>query len=184
MKKFGLILLAMLPLLCGCKARSLEKEAAGRIEQLSAMSELGTVEYTISKTIRADKSRWYAIGEKKILFTCTAHLKAGIDLSKADWSLTKVDGKSKSVTVTLPHATLLSFNMPPKEIRVAYQKSSLMRGEFTAEERNEILKLGEEDIKAGVPELGILEDAERNAAAFFNALLTGAGFRTVEVNFE
>jgi hypothetical protein len=59
-----------------------------------------------------------------------------------------------------------------------------MRFEFTPEERNNLLKQGEESILADAENLGVLKDAEENAKVFFEALLTRAGFESVNLKFE
>ena len=59
-----------------------------------------------------------------------------------------------------------------------------MRSDFSAEERNNLLQQGEEDIRKDIVNIGILNDAETNAADFFKAMLSQMGFETVTVNFE
>ena len=77
MRKY--LLLLMLPaLLLSCKSQA-ERELIGRFETMKKSAEFGTVEYTVKKLIKAnDVGKWYAIGDRKILFSCTAYLKAGI----------------------------------------------------------------------------------------------------------
>ena len=95
-----------------------------------------------------------------------------------------VDRLSGKVTVTLPHAVLLSLDMPASEIRLEYDHVTMLRQAFTAEERNTLLRQGEKQIRDSVPSLGILEKAEENAVKFFESVFSKMGFTTVEVSFR
>lgn len=165
---------------CG---NSYEDEIQKKVPQLAEMADLGSVEYTVKKIIKADDiGEWYKIGDRKILFTCTAYLKAGVDLSGFTMENVAID--NKNVTITLPHAKLLSLNMPADQTKMVYSQVSILRSDFSAEERNNLLRQGEEDIRKDIANIGILNDAETNAADFFKAMLSQMGFETVTVNFE
>lgn len=71
--------LSVLALLVSCSDRT-DELLARKISELSDMSELGTVEYTVKKIISADDAVWYKYGDRKILYSCVVYLKAGIDL--------------------------------------------------------------------------------------------------------
>lgn len=142
------------------------------------------MEYTVKKVIKASDVQWYTVGDRKILFTCTAYLKAGIDLGKLSDEDVIIDKADKAVEVTLPHAKLLSINMPAEAVVLEYSSVSFFRSSFSAEERNELLKQGEADIIADVGNMGILADAESNASGFFSAMLYQLGFEKVTVKFE
>ena len=191
MRKTGRIaalLAILLPtlLLSGCATReSAEEKAAKEIEALSSVKELGLVEYRVRKIVKAnDEGEWYKLGERKILFSCTAYLKAGIDLGTFSLSDVDMDRETGTVTVTLPHATLLSVNIPASEIRQEYDQVTLLRSSFSAQERNLLLRQGERQIRESVPSLGILEKAEENATLFFTSLFSKMGFSTIEVKFK
>ncbi|MBQ9193610.1 MAG: DUF4230 domain-containing protein [Bacteroidales bacterium] len=176
--------IALLILTAGC-ARGPEDNTLREIEAISAMRQLSLVEYRVRKIVKADdEGEWYKIGDRKILLSCTAYLKAGIDLtgfSADDVDIDRLDG---SVTVRLPHATLLSMDIPASEIREEFGQVTLLRSSFTAEERNALLRQGEKQIRDSVPSLGILEKAEENARRFFESVFSKMGFTSVEVVFE
>ena len=44
------------------------------------MSQIGTVEYTITKLIIADDDAFYKIGARKTIFSCKVKAKAGVDM--------------------------------------------------------------------------------------------------------
>ena len=94
---------------CSSKEKPREQE----ILSLKEMNELVTVEYVVNKIIKAsDDKTWYKIGDRKILMTCEATLKAGIDFSKINTS--NINIKNKEIILTLPHATLFSINIKPE----------------------------------------------------------------------
>lgn len=177
---FGSLFLLILLSSCG---NSMADKLQNKMGSLSEMSELGTVEYTIKKIIKASDEAFYTVGERKILFSCCATMKAGIDLKDFSAENVKI-GSDKEVTVTLPAPKVLAFNMPPEQIKLEYEKVGALRFEFSAEERTKLLKQGEESILSDAENLGILVDAEKNAKTFFETMLKQIGFEKVNINFN
>ena len=124
------------------------------------------------------------MGNRKILFSCKAIVKAGVDLSKLTPDDIELNPKSKKAEITLPAPEVLSFNMPLEEAKLVYEKVGSLRFNFTAEERNNLLTQGEEDIRADLERLGILKDAEKNTSTFFNTLLKQFGYENVVITFK
>ena len=179
------VLLLTIFMVPGCSERVPEDTTQREIEAISQMRELSLVEYRVRKIVKAnDEGEWYKIGDRKILLSCTAYLKAGIDLSGFSAENVDINRLDGSVTVTVPHAKLLSLDMPASEIREEYDHVTMLRQSFTAEERNALLRQGEKQIRSSVPSLGILEKAEENARRFFESVFTKMGFTSVEVVFE
>jgi hypothetical protein len=181
MKKLLLIMLisasAMVMSSCG-GGKKAAKEAFGKIENVA---QLGTVEYTITKLVVADDKAFYKIGARKVIFSCKATLKAGIDMKNFSAEDAKIDGKE--ISINLPEPTILAMNMPVEDIKCEYMKVSGLRHDFTAEDRNALLKQGEESILGDVENYGIIDSAKENATMFFESLLKQAGFEKVTINF-
>jgi len=191
MKKylFAMVAVAALLLVSCSQERvpeiSLEKKLNQKLAEMTEVAELGSVEYTVTKVVKAsDDAKWYKIGDRKILFRCTAYLKAGIDLNKLDVSKIVIDEQKKSVSITLPKAELLALNMPPDKSVLAYENVATFRSNFTASDKNHLLQLGEQSIRDEVPNLGILSEAEKNASSFFKSLLSQLDFELITVKFE
>jgi hypothetical protein len=182
---FSVLFLALLAT-AGCSRRNDVEEMVKReVQAISEMRQLGLVEYRVRKIVKADdEGEWYKIGDRKILLSCTAYLKAGLDLTSFDMDDVDVDRLAGRVTVTLPHAVLLSLDIPASEIRQEYDHVTMLRQSFSAEERNALLRQGEKQIRDSVPSLGILEKAEENAGKFFESVFSKMGFTTVEVTFR
>ena len=170
----------------GCARRGAVEETVLReIEAITAMKQLSLVEYRVSKIVKADdEGAWYKIGDRKILLSCTAYLKAGVDLAAFGPDDVDIDWTGQRVTVTIPHSTLLSLDMPASEIRVEFDHVTMLRQSFSAEERNDLLRQGEKQIRDSVPSLGILEKADENARRFFESVFGKMGFETVDVVFR
>ena len=156
-----------------------------QVGKITSLTELGTVEYVVTKIVKAnDDATWYKFGDRKILFSCKAILKAGIDLSKLEDSDIQVNTEEKTITITLPNAELLSVNLKPENIKLIYEKTSITRSSFSNKERDAVLAQGEADILKSVPDMGIFDDAENNAKLFLEAFLKQAGFANVNIEFK
>ena len=117
--KHSLILSCFVLLLCSC-GNDLQKTTQAKMQEMAALSELGTVEYTVTKVIKGNDVAWYTIGDRKVLFSCQAKLKAGIDMS--EFNPSQVVIKGKNIEITLPQPKLLAMNMPAEEAKLVYQK--------------------------------------------------------------
>ena len=175
------IVLLIVPSCSNDSNNNLIEEKAATITE---MAELGTVEYTISKIIKAnDNKAFYTIGDRKILLSCKAIVKAGIDLKNFSEDDVIYNKEENSLTVKLPAPRILSLNLPAEYVKLEYVKVGIFRSNFTAEERNELLSQGEEDIRAELPELGILDDARTNARMFIESLFGNIGVEKIYVEF-
>ena len=170
--------------LTGCGKNSITETTHERIATLCSAGKLSTAEYTVAKVLKAPDCEWCTIGDRKILFTCRAYLEGGIDMSKYDATKTIIDVGKHSITIVLPKAELLSVNMPADHIKLKYTKVSTLRMNFTATERNDVLRQGENDIRNDIDNLGILVDAEANATTYFTSLFKQIGFTDITINFE
>lgn len=171
--------------LFSCKQDISHKQMEEQVGKITSLTELGTVEYVVTKIVKAnDNATWYKFGDRKILFSCKASLKAGIDLSKLEDADIQANIEKKSISITLPGAELLSVNLKPENIKLIYEKTSITRSSFSNKERDAILAQGEADILKSVPDMGIFDDAESNAKLFLEAFFKQAGFTNVNIEFK
>ena len=65
----------MVPMLASCQKPlpTPEGKPLDRVQLMTATGELATVEYTVSKIIKAKDCTWWKIGEKRVLFKCNAY---------------------------------------------------------------------------------------------------------------
>lgn len=147
-------------------------------EQLQNLQELGTSEYKLSKVIIAEDDQWYTIGDRKVVITMKASVKAGIDFSKI--KIINIDNLKKSILLTLPKSKIILLDIKPNDIKYNFLKTTLARSKFTNQELNEIQKLGEKSIRKKISELNILEDANKNAELFLTNWLKLSGFNKIK----
>ena len=173
--------------LVSCKP-SLEDSVKSEIQHVRESAEIGTAEYTVRKVVsfkgEGKGIDYLKVGDRMIIFTCRAYLKAGVDLSEFSMDDVKINEKKKSISVELPPVKLLSMNMPADEIVLNFEKVSLLRSDFSVEERNDFLQQGEAAIKEAVGTIGILDDAKKNTTDFFYAMFKQLGFETIIINFK
>jgi len=148
---------------------------------LKDLAELATVEYSVTKIIAHKDVAWY--GDRKILFETAAIVKAGIDLNELSDGDIRRNG-DKAVTVTLPRPRILLFNMKPEHMHEIFNESGVLRSDFSNQEKDVLLALGEKDIRAKVATMDILERAARNARILVESWLGRMGFASVRVEFR
>ena len=175
-KKLFLILL----LFCGCENKQHRQNEI--LSSLSQMSDLATVEYTVTKIIKAnDNKSWFKIGERKILMSCEAHIKAGIDLS----NITKKDFviEGKNIELKLPPPKVITLSIPAEAIKVEFQEIGLFRDPFKTSERDRLASQAESQIRNSIDSLGILQQAKINTSLFVNNLFTRMGFQHISITY-
>jgi Protein of unknown function (DUF4230) len=177
MRRLLLFLLCLVLLACNRK-----KAAQQEIMSLKNMSDLATVEYVVTKIIKTnDNKDWYKIGDRKILMSCQATIKAGIDFAKIEVDDIAIDGDE--VTLTLPPAKMISLNIRPEDIKVEFQEVGVLRQSFNQSEKDFLLSQGESQIRSSVEAIGVLKTAETNATVFLTQFLKQLGYKKITVRF-
>jgi hypothetical protein len=176
-KIFGLVILM---LLTACSEKKTEPRPA--VFDLQQIGKLATAEYWITRVVKADDNQtWYKMGNRKILITCSASVKAGIDFSRLQPQ--HVDQQQHKIYVKLPPPQLISLNIPPEGIKVVYSDVGVFRDPFTTGEINAIMRTAESQIRKQVESLDINTTARTNATAFLTRFLRNAGFTEIYVSF-
>lgn len=165
-------------LLFSCGEDEVKKTEIFEIRQIGTLS---TTEYTLGKIVKLDdEGEWYTFGDRKMLISCKAKVKAGVDLSKIKDEDIKINGKK--IEISLPAAEITSFDMDPKLMKTEMVEVTGFRFQFTQEETNAILKKGETAIRKEMKDLNILNDAEKNATIFIKDFYKQLGFEEVIVH--
>ena len=152
-----------------------------QIFEVKNIGMLSTTEYTVGKIVKlSDEGEWWKWGERKILMSCKARIKAGVNMNTIKEEDIKVNGKL--IEITLPPAEIVSFEMDPDQIHTEMVDVSGFRADFNQDEKNKIMQLGEKAIRKDMQELNILADAENNAKAFLKDFYTELGFEQVIIH--
>ncbi|WP_339626756.1 DUF4230 domain-containing protein [uncultured Winogradskyella sp.] len=174
-QKLKLLLLLFCLTFINCESK-LNK---GLVEaQLKDLQELGTSEYTLNKIIIAEDNQWYTIGDRKAVITMTASLKSGIDFS--DIKIIDMNTEEKSITLQLPSSKIILLDINPDDIKYDFIKISSTRSKFSNKELNDIQILGEKSVREKIKDLGILEDADKNAKLFLTNWLNSMGLNQIK----
>jgi hypothetical protein len=164
--------------LAGCSEET--KTPSVDVYEIRNIGLLSTSEYTIGKIIQLDDNKeWYKFGDRKILISCKAKIKAGINLLELKVSSIQVDGDK--ITIELPPVQITTFEMDPSSVRTEMVDVNGFRANFSQTEKNKILRLGEKSIRANLTEIGIKKEAEKNAIAFVHDFYEQLGYKEVIV---
>ncbi len=180
--RFGHVLIVLTSLwLFSCKD---EKKTEGSVVQsIQQAGQLVTVEYSLSKMVRASDNRtWYKVGERRILISAEAVVKAGVDLQTITPEDAAIEGTA--IRLKVPPPRVFSVSIPPDKIRVLYEDVSFFRTRFSAAEREALLQQAERQIRALIDSLGILRTAQTNAETFLRNLLQQGGYQDITITFE
>ncbi len=175
MKKTNYLFVIVLMLMLSCSSTPDKVTVENRLRN---MQELGTTEYVLSKIIVAEDKQWYAVGEKQVIISMKASLKAGIDMSKI--KVVDVNRLSNTIVLDLPKSKIILLDINPEDIKYEFVNVAFSRYNFTNEELNEIEVLGEKNIRQKIAELNILTDADNNAKNFLLNWLKSIGFKQIK----
>ena len=161
--------------------------APSLVMQVQKCSKLYTTEYHIHKIVtHHDVLRLKGnlltkaidiplpLGERKIAIPMDATLKAYIDFS--DFSEDNIEYNGERITILLPDpkVVMTSSKINQKEVR---EYVGLTRSHFTDQELTDYEQQGRQAILNSVPELGIVQMAQENAARVLVPMLTEMGYR-------
>ncbi|MES2799393.1 MAG: DUF4230 domain-containing protein [Bacteroidota bacterium] len=177
-----LFLISLFALTLASCSQGISEEEKVDIYQIQTAGTLSTTEYVFGKIVQLDDKVWYKFGDRKILISVKAKVKAGIDLSKISSDDIEVEGNK--ITVHLPFPEIVSFDMDPNFIRTKMEDVSGLREGFTQEEKLKILQLGEQSIRKEMMSSQILHDAKKNASVFVRNFYHDLGFNSVEIKFN
>ena len=157
------------------------------IMQVQKCSKLYTAEYRVHKIITHDDAlrlkgsvlqRQFnfkiPLADRKIAIPMDAKLKAYIDFSQFSERNIERDGDKITILLPDPQVTMTSSRIDQKHVK---QYVALTRANFSDAELADYQQQGRAAIIAGIPEMGILETAQANAAKVLVPMLTAMGYK-------
>lgn len=159
-----------------------KQERSNIVQSIQETGQLVTAEYTLQKMVKAnDNQTWYKLGDRRILISVEAIVKAGINLQQVKKDDVKI--RDSVIQLQLPRPTIFSVSLPPDKIEVKFESVSFFRNQFSAAEREGLLQQAETQVLQLARSLGILETAQTNAVTFLRRLLLQEGFKEVKITF-
>ncbi len=161
------------------------------IVQIQECAKLYTAEYKVHKIVTHDDvirlkgsllQRSFnfkvPLGDRKIAIPMDATLKAYIDFSQ--FSEQNIERNGEKITIVLPDpkVILTSSKIDQKNVK---QFVTLARANFSDAEMTSYEQQGREAIIQSIPELGILETAQANAANVLVPMLTEMGYKESDI---
>lgn len=180
-------------LICLALASSCARKWSGDdcLRLIGECAQLGTVEYTCGMKFRNTPAKFEAFkpGPRVILYSAKVKVKAGVDLSDMSKVSAETSLDGRSVTVTLPRPVILDCKIEPEDINREFEKIGFFRWKFTNEEKLEMRRKAEKELREQVtglkPRIPILKEAEANARTEIELLLKATGkYDKVTVNFK
>ena len=139
-------------------------------ENISEISELATAEYNFTTADRFTQTKHIAIlpdswTEKSFIQKWDGIIKAGIALEKVD-----VHIKETTVTIALPHAEILSYEIDNNSVEILDEKSGIFNP-IKVDDKIRFDRESEYDMKDRAVKNGLLTKAEKNAEAVISNFL-------------
>ncbi len=149
-----------------------------RVQQLN---QLTTVKYTIQKIVGL-KDEKFPVGSESILLIMQANVEGGIDLASMhnDDVSVQPDG---GVIVRLPEPRILNVSIDEKETKVWDREKTWWTPwiPYSLDLEQRARLAGLEAVKKTALDMGILDQAERNAETSIKGLLGLAGVKSVRI---
>jgi hypothetical protein len=133
--------------------------------QISGISELATAKLDYRGLVRYEDGDIQFINKKAFTMLYSAELKAGVDLSQAT-----VEVSGRTITVTLPEATVLSESIDPNSLSFYDQSYSLFNWENKQDTQN-ALELAQDDVEEKADTTTLISTADQQAKDAITSLL-------------
>ena len=161
------------------------------ITQIQKCAKLYTAEYHVHKIVthddvvhlkgsllKRDFDIKMPVGDRKVAIPIDAKLKAYIDFST--FSEENIERQGKKITIVLPdpQVTMTSSKIDQKNVK---EYVSLMRAHFSDAELASFQQQGREAIIADIPQMGIIETAQANAAKVLVPMLMELGYDEADI---
>lgn len=164
-------------------ACSEEEELKTDVYEIREVGILATTEYTVGKIVKlSDDQEWYKFGDRKILISTKAKIKAGVNL--LDIKEGDIEVVGNKVKIKLPPVEITSFEMNPGDIHTEMEDVNGFRMGFSQEEKNKVLRLGEESIRKDIYNTSILQEAKKNTTSFVKDFYKQLGYDDVIVEYR
>jgi hypothetical protein len=154
------------------------------VQQIQQLQRLETVVFNMEKIVSGSQESKYLprmLAGDRLLLIVHGEVTAGVDLGALDVSQLIIN--DKTVTITLPEATVFSTRLDNARTKVYTRETGL----FTSPDpqlESEVRREAERQLTQAALDGGILKTAATNARATLTSLLQGLGFEAVRFAAE
>lgn len=149
-------------------------DAATVQEEIQEIGEMATVEYhyTNASTLDSSKKFWFTnwnlpLTTKTAVITMDGVLKAGVEIKSIEITSDEI---SKTITVKIPEAKILSNELDEDSLQVYDEKSGLFN-ELTLSDSSELRTELKTEAEEKALQNGLLEQAETNAKTIIRSII-------------
>ena len=185
----GLVAGALLASIVFLISRTLTREAfignsvdsSAVVREIQRMNELVSVKYTVQKVVGLEEQK-VPVGSERLLLIVQAEVLAGIDLSAIKSSDVKVL-PDKAIYVGLPAPRIVHIIIDEKQTKVWDRRITWWTPwvPFNPDLERQARLTAKEEIEKAALDMGILDQARRNAEVSIRSLLETLGVKAVTV---
>jgi hypothetical protein len=156
-------------------------DASAIVREIQRLNELVSVKYTIQKVVGLEEKK-VPLGSEKLLLFVQAEVLAGIDLSTLAVGDVKALG-DKRMQVSLPPARIVHIVIDDKQTKVWDRRITWWTPwvPFNPDLERQARLAAKDAIERTALDMGILDQARRNAEAGIRSLLETIGVKSVTV---
>jgi Protein of unknown function (DUF4230) len=151
------------------------------VRQIQQLQRLETVSYTMDKIISGEHENPYLpkfLAGDRILLVVHGEVVAGVDLSKLHASDVVVQGQN--IKIVLPKAEVFSTRIDNTKTRV-YSRDTGLFISPDPDLESEVREEAERQLQQAALQDGILNAADQNARNTIQSMISGLGFKQVEI---
>lgn len=151
------------------------------VRQIQALNDLVTVRYVVQKVVGLEEQR-QPIGSEKLLLVVQANVLAGVDLAQLRTDSVRMEEGGSVVRISLPEPKIVSVAIDEGKTKVWDRQVTWFTPWVSPnpdlERRARIQAL--QEVERTAIEMGILEQARRNAQQTLRGVLQPMGFKDVQ----
>jgi hypothetical protein len=152
------------------------------VREIQSLSELVSIKYTVQKVVGLEEQK-SPVGSEKLLLIVQAEVLAGVDLSSLSPASIKIP-PDRNIKVSLPPARIFHIVIDDKETKVWDRRITWWTPWVSADpdlERQARLA-ATKSIEQAALDMGILDQARRNAETVIRNLLQTLGAKSVTLS--
>lgn len=181
----------LIPVLVSCSKEEKKGEeipaSLQLYQELRSVDKITFASMSITKSVKMESEAWYKLGKRIAVYSYDSHMRAYIDMSTLQESDLVFDDTKHTVSITLPPVKT-EVTGRDMTMRKEYENIGLFRSDLSSKERAEMKERANRSFVKEVqqnPEFRqrLIEEAQRKARRYFEALCDSAGY-TASIDFK